>query len=36
MFESPSAKDNDKNLYITVDYATEKFAKSDLKKLKVA
>jgi len=36
MFEVPSAKQNIKELYITVDYASEKFAKSDLKKLKVA
>jgi ATP-dependent Clp protease ATP-binding subunit ClpX len=36
MFEVPSAKQQTKELYITMDYATEKFAKSDLKKLKVA
>ena len=36
MFEVPSAKESVKELYITVDYATDKFAKSDLKKLKVA
>jgi ATP-dependent Clp protease ATP-binding subunit ClpX len=36
MFEVPSAKQNTKDLYITMDYAAEKFAKSDLKKLKVA
>jgi ATP-dependent Clp protease ATP-binding subunit ClpX len=36
MYEVPSSKENNKDLFITVDYATEKFAKSDLKKLKVA
>ncbi|HCN83555.1 MAG TPA: ATP-dependent Clp protease ATP-binding subunit ClpX, partial [Sphingobacteriaceae bacterium] len=36
MFEVPSARESIKELYITVDYATDKFAKSDLKKLKVA
>lgn len=35
MFEAPSGKNN-KELYITLDYAIEKFEKSDLKKLKVA
>jgi ATP-dependent Clp protease ATP-binding subunit ClpX len=35
MFEFPSKKDI-KKLNITVDYALEKFEKSDLKKLKVA
>lgn len=36
MFELPTAKDDSKELYITLDYAVEKFAKSDIKKLKVA
>ena len=36
MFEMPSEKHHDKELYITLDYAREKFAKSDIKKLKVA
>ncbi|TZF84028.1 ATP-dependent Clp protease ATP-binding subunit ClpX [Pedobacter sp. BS3] len=36
MFEVPSDKEHDKELYITLDYAIEKFAKSDIKKLKVA
>jgi ATP-dependent Clp protease ATP-binding subunit ClpX len=38
MFEIPSSKDNseDKTLHITLDYAKKKFAKSDIKKLKVA
>ncbi|MXV15889.1 ATP-dependent Clp protease ATP-binding subunit ClpX [Hufsiella ginkgonis] len=36
MFEVPSAKNNPKDLYITLDYAEEKFSKSDIKKLKVA
>jgi ATP-dependent Clp protease ATP-binding subunit ClpX len=36
MFEAPSARENPKKLEITLDYVTEKFAKSDLKKLKVA
>ena len=36
MFEIPSEKHHDKELYITLDYAVEKFAKSDIKKLKVA
>lgn len=36
MFELPSAKLDSKELYITLDYAVEKFAKSDIKKLKVA
>jgi len=36
MFEVPSQKQPVKELYITLDYAMEKFAKSDLKKLKVA
>lgn len=35
MFEVPSGKDT-KELFITLDYAQEKFEKSDLKKLKVA
>lgn len=36
MFEVPSEKQHAKELYITLDYALEKFAKSDIKKLKVA
>lgn len=36
MFEMPTAKNPSKELYITLDYAIEKFAKSDIKKLKVA
>ena len=36
MFEAPTAKQQVKELYITLDYALDKFAKSDLKKLKVA
>jgi len=36
MFEMPSEKHHDKELFITLDYAREKFAKSDIKKLKVA
>lgn len=36
MFDVPSARENPKDLEITLDYVTEKFAKSDLKKLKVA
>ncbi len=36
MFEMASEKHHDKELYITLDYAREKFAKSDIKKLKVA
>ena len=37
MFEVPSEKQQQgKELFITLDYALEKFAKSDLKKLKVA
>ncbi|HEY0054735.1 MAG TPA: ATP-dependent Clp protease ATP-binding subunit ClpX [Pedobacter sp.] len=36
MFEMPSDKNHDKELYITLDYARDKFAKSDIKKLKVA
>jgi ATP-dependent Clp protease ATP-binding subunit ClpX len=36
MFEVPSGKQQVKELYITLDYALDKFAKSDLKKLKVA
>lgn len=36
MFEMPSEKHHDKELFITLDYAKEKFAKSDIKKLKVA
>lgn len=36
MFEMPSEKHHDKELYITLDYAMDKFAKSDIKKLKVA
>ncbi|WP_256012861.1 ATP-dependent Clp protease ATP-binding subunit ClpX [Desertivirga xinjiangensis] len=36
MFEVPSDKQQNKELFITLDYALEKFAKSDLKKLKVA
>ena len=35
MFEFPSKKDV-KSLTVTLDYAHEKFEKSDLKKLKVA
>lgn len=35
MYETPSGKGN-KDLFITLDYATDKFEKSDLKKLKVA
>lgn len=35
MYETPSGK-NVKELFITLDYATDKFEKSDLKKLKVA
>ncbi|HEY1009985.1 MAG: ATP-dependent Clp protease ATP-binding subunit ClpX [Daejeonella sp.] len=35
MYETPSGK-NTKELFITLDYATDKFEKSDLKKLKVA
>ena len=35
MYEVPSAKNN-KELFITLDYARDKFDKSDLKKLKVA
>ncbi len=36
MFEVPTDKHHSKELDITLDYAMEKFAKSDLKKLKVA
>ena len=36
MFEIPTDKHHGKELYITLDYAIEKFSKSDLKKLKVA
>jgi len=36
MFELPSDKHHPKELYITLDYAADKFAKSDIKKLKVA
>lgn len=36
MFELPSDKPQGKELFITLDYAVEKFAKSDIKKLKVA
>jgi len=36
MFEVPSQKGQNKELYITLSYALEKFAKSDIKKLKVA
>ncbi len=36
MFELPSSKPQSKQLDITLDYAVEKFSKSDLKKLKVA
>jgi len=36
MFEVPSAKVHHKHLDITLDYAREKFEKSDLKKLKAA
>jgi len=36
MFELPSDKQHSKELYITLDYAVDKFAKSDIKKLKVA
>ncbi len=36
MFEAPSSKTNSKELFITLSYVTEKFAKSDIKKLKVA
>ena len=35
MYETPSGKST-KELYITLDYAREKFEKSDIKKLKVA
>jgi len=35
MFDFPSKKDV-KRLLVTLDYAREKFEKSDLKKLKVA
>lgn len=35
MYETPSGKST-KELFITLDYATDKFEKSDLKKLKVA
>jgi ATP-dependent Clp protease ATP-binding subunit ClpX len=35
MYETPSGKTG-KELFITLEYATEKFDKSDLKKLKVA
>lgn len=35
MYETPSGK-NTKDLFITLDYVTDKFEKSDLKKLKVA
>ncbi|HEY0897850.1 MAG TPA: ATP-dependent Clp protease ATP-binding subunit ClpX, partial [Sphingobacteriaceae bacterium] len=35
MFEMPTVKHN-KELFITLDYAMDKFNKSDLKKLKVA
>jgi len=35
MYETPSGKST-KDLFITLDYATDKFEKSDLKKLKVA
>ncbi|WP_411274138.1 ATP-dependent Clp protease ATP-binding subunit ClpX [Daejeonella sp.] len=35
MYETPSGKNN-KDLFITLDYAADKFEKSDLKKLKVA
>lgn len=35
MFETPS-KDQNKELFITLDYAMQKFEESDLKKLKVA
>ncbi|WP_207536056.1 ATP-dependent Clp protease ATP-binding subunit ClpX [Desertivirga arenae] len=36
MFEAPTDKQQGKELYVTLDYALDKFAKSDLKKLKVA
>lgn len=36
MFEVPSQKGQNKELFITLSYALEKFAKSDIKKLKVA
>lgn len=36
MFEIPSSKTEVKELDITLEYATDKFSKSDLKKLKVA
>lgn len=36
MFDIPSDKQHGKELYITLDYAVDKFAKSDIKKLKVA
>lgn len=36
MFEVPSEKGKSKELFITLNYALEKFAKSDIKKLKVA
>jgi ATP-dependent Clp protease ATP-binding subunit ClpX len=35
MYETPSGKTG-KELYITLDYAKDKFEKSDLTKLKVA
>ena len=36
MFELPSAKEEHKELYISLEYAKRKFEKSDLKKLKAA
>ena len=36
MFELPSAKEEQKELYISLEYAKRKFEKSDLKKLKAA
>lgn len=36
MFEIPSKKSSDKELFITLDYARDKFSRSDIKKLKVA
>jgi ATP-dependent Clp protease ATP-binding subunit ClpX len=36
MFEIPSQKQESKNLLIDIEYARDKFEKSDLKKLKAA
>ncbi len=36
MYDTPSGNDQSGELYITLDYAEEKFSKSDMKKLKVA